>query len=200
MTKLVRAYSLFEMKSFEEKDGKRTFEGIATTPATDSYGDIVDPEGAVFDLPLPFLWMHDSSDPVGWIHTAKPSKKGIPITGEVANIADEGDLKKRLDMAWHYFKNKLVRGLSIGFNPLESTRIEGTYGYHFLKWRWVELSGVTIPANHEASITAIKSIDTKLRAASGLEQRSAPRPVARSPRVSGTPTPARPGGFFILPE
>lgn len=200
MTKIVRAYSTFELKSFEEKDGKRLFEGIASTPATDSYGDIVDPEGAEFALPLPFLWMHDSTDPVGWIHTAKPTKKGIPVTGEVANIPEEGELKKRLDKAWQYFKNKLVRGLSIGFNPIESARIEGTYGYHFTKWRWVELSGVTIPANHEATITAIKSIDTKLRAASGLEQRGAPRRVARTAPRSGTPLPGRPAGFFILPE
>jgi hypothetical protein len=61
----------------------------------------------------------------------------------------------------------LVRGLSIGFKPLESTDIDGTWGRRYVKWLWLELSGVTIAANGECSITNIKNIDTAQRAASG---------------------------------
>lgn len=195
-----RAYSVLEIRAAGEKDGKRLFSGIATTPTTDSYGDVVESKGAEFSLPIPLLWQHDSRDPIGWVTSAKVTEKGIEVEGEVADIADEGELKQRLATAWQMLKNKLVRGLSIGFNPIESARIDGTYGYRFLKWRWVELSAVTIPANMDASITAIKSIDTKLRAASGPEQRGARRPVVRSSPRSGTPAPGRPAGFFILPE
>ena len=60
---------------------------------------------------------------------------------------------------------KLVRGLSIGFSATESARIEPGYGLRFLKWQWLELSAVTIPANADCSITAIKSADQAIRRA-----------------------------------
>jgi HK97 family phage prohead protease len=167
-----RAYSVLEIRATGEANGKRTFSGIATTPATDSYDDIVEPKGAEFALPLPLLWQHNASDPIGWVTSAKVTAKGIEIQGEVASVTEEGPLKQRLSMAWDYLRNKLVRGLSIGFKPIESARIEGSYGYRYTKWKWLELSAVTIGANHEATITAIKSADAALRALSGPEQRA----------------------------
>ena len=160
-----RAYSILEIKSVDEE--KRKFTGVATTPSTDRVGDIVEPKGAQFKLPLPFLWQHNSSDPIGWVTKAHVTKEGIEVEGEIANIAEDGSLKERLKTAWQMIKAKLVRGLSIGFNSVESARIEGTYGYRFLKWEWLELSAVTIPANQEATITAIKSADSAYLAALG---------------------------------
>lgn len=162
-----RAFAVFNVKSTSIANGKRTIRGIATTPETDSYGDIVESEGAEFELPMPVLWQHDSSDPVGWVRAAKPNKNGIPVELEIADIAEPGPLKDRLDMVWQYVTNKLVRGLSIGFQSIESARIEGTYGYRFLKWKWLELSLVTIPANQAATITAVKSADAAMRTPSG---------------------------------
>ncbi len=75
--------------------------------------------------------------------------------------------------------------MSIGFNPIESSQIKDTWAEHFLKWEWLELSCVTIPANVDASITTIKSADEALLAASGDRQ----RPVVRlksTPGASGT--------------
>jgi HK97 family phage major capsid protein len=167
MTKKI-AYSTLEIKSIDEADGKRTFRGIATTPTADRSGDIVEPSGAEFQLPIPLCWMHDSSDPVGWVTSAKVTAKGIEIEGEIANLAEPASLKDRLDTAWAMLKSKLVRGLSIGFKPLEAARIADTYSYRYTKWLWLELSPVVIPANGEASITQIKSIDLEQRAASGL--------------------------------
>src|SRR5690606_30855986 len=66
----------------------------------------------------------------------------------------------------------LVRGLSIGFKSLEHTHIDGTYGMRFIKWLWLELSAVTIPANAEASIQTVKSIDARDRAVSGDGRRA----------------------------
>lgn len=180
-----RAYAVLEVRATGERDGKRTFSGIATTPTPDSYQDIVEPLGAVFDTPMPLLWQHDSRDPIGWMHFAKPTAKGIPFDAEVANIPDDGtngtrELITRLEKAWAYLKNKLVRGVSIGFNPEEWSRIEATGGFRYTKWRWLELSAVTIPANSDASITAIKSADAALRALSGPEQRAAARITAPS--------------------
>jgi HK97 family phage major capsid protein/HK97 family phage prohead protease len=168
-----RAYSLLEIKSFNEET--REITGIATTPTPDSYGDIVEPKGADFKLPIPFLYQHDASQPIGHVTKAKVSKEGIEVVIKLVKTDEPGTLKDRLDEAWQSIKLKLVRGLSIGFRSIEHTFIEGTNGIHFLKWLWLELSAVTIPANSEATITAIKSIDAQMRAASGRKQKTVVR-------------------------
>lgn len=162
-----RAYSTLEIKAATEDGGKRRFSGIASTPQTDRMGDVVEPKGATFKLPIPLLWQHDSRDPIGWITAARITDKGIEVDAEVASIEEDGALKTRLTTAWQMIKSGLVRGLSIGFNAEETARIEGTYGYHILKWLWLELSAVTIPANEQATILAIKSADQASLAASG---------------------------------
>lgn len=187
-----RAYSTLEIKTAVDAAGKRTFTGIASTPTTDRMGDVVEPKGAQFKLPIPLLWQHDSYQPIGWITAAKVTDKGIEVVGEVADVPEDGALKQRLAEAWQTLKAKLVRGLSIGFNSIESARIDGTYGLKFLKWEWLELSCVTIAANQEASITAIKSIDDALRAASGHQQRGAARHDL-TPGASGTSNAAQRG-------
>jgi HK97 family phage major capsid protein/HK97 family phage prohead protease len=159
------AYSTFTLKAID--DTRRIFEGIATTPTPDRTGDIVEPDGAQFTLPLPLLWQHDSKQPIGWVTDADVSNKGIRIRGEISNFSEPGRLKDRLDEAWQTIRAKLVGGLSIGFKSLEEARINDTFSYRIQKWLWLELSAVTIPANGEASITAIKSIAEKELAAFG---------------------------------
>lgn len=172
--KLNRAYSLFEIKSVDEE--KRIIKGVATTPTPDRMDDIVEPKGGVFTLPLPFLWQHMSSQPIGHVIKATVTSKGIAVEVQISKIDEPGKLKDRLDEAWQSIKYGLVKGLSIGFKGIETSRIEDTYGIRFLKWAWLELSAVTIPANSEATITAVKSIDTAIRAASGEEDDSEERP------------------------
>jgi uncharacterized protein len=194
---LKRAYSLLEIKAVDED--KREIVGIASTPSTDRYGDIVEPKGAEFKLPLPFLWQHDSGQPIGHVVKAKPMKDGIEVLVRLVKTDEEGTLKDRLDEAWQSIKLGLVRGLSIGFRSIEHTFIEGTYGVHFLKWDWMELSAVTIPANAEANITQIRSIDSQLRAASGHAQKGGVR-LMHSPGVSGTPASAHRGAVQLIPR
>lgn len=168
---LNRAYSTLEIKAVDGDGQKRTFSGIASTPTPDRVGDIVEPKGAQFKLPIPLLWQHDHRQPIGWVTSATVTAKGIEISGEVADIPEEGNLKARIDEAWQAIKNKLVRGLSIGFKPIESTDIQGSWAQRFTKWEWLELSAVTVAANSEASITAIKAIDIETRAALGLTRK-----------------------------
>jgi HK97 family phage prohead protease len=158
-----RAYSLLEVKAFDEDS--REFSGIATTPTPDRMGDIVDPLGAKFSLPIPLLWQHDASKPIGEVFEARPTKSGIQIKGRVFKATQSRTLMDRLDEAWESMKLRLVRGLSIGFSPKKEEPIKD--GFKFLEWDWLELSAVTIPANSEASILAVKSIDRQQRAASG---------------------------------
>jgi len=156
---LKRAYGVVELKEFD--DNKREFEGIATTISTDRYGDIVESSGAVFELPLPLLWQHNASAPVGHVTSATPTKKHIKVKGNLAKTEVAGNLKDRLDDAWQSLKLGLVRHLSIGFNPIKYEPVPESdkYGLHFLEWEWLELSFVTIPANAGAGITAIKSLN-----------------------------------------
>lgn len=185
-----RAYSTIEIKAVEEAGGKRTFTGIASTIRTDRMDDIVVPSGAVFKLPIALCWQHNTKEPVGWVRAARVSEKQIEVDCEIHNETQPGRLKDRLDEAWQSLKAKLVRGLSIGFNPLEYSRIDGSYGLKYLSWEWLELSPVTVPANSDSSITAIKAIDIETRAALGLTRKGV---VHLDAGLSGTSTPGASG-------
>lgn len=164
----VRGHSTLTIKEIEEVSSEeRVLTGIASTPATDRMDDIVEPDGAEFTLPIPLLWQHRADQPIGEVFYARKTKEGIEIKARIAKIKEPGALKDRIDDAWHTIKYGLVRGLSIGFKSLEHTHIDGTFGIRFIKWLWLELSAVTIPANSEATIQAIKSIDARDRAALG---------------------------------
>jgi HK97 family phage prohead protease len=155
-----RAYSLLDIKSISEDE--RVIEGIASTPTPDRMGDVVEPMGAKFALPMPLLWQHDAGQPIGHVEFAKPTKSGIPFKARLAQTDEPGTLKDRLDEAWQSIKLGLVRAVSIGFRSLEYSRMD-TGGLRFLEWEWLELSAVTIPANGDATINTIKSIDRELR-------------------------------------
>lgn len=178
-----RAYTLLEVK--EVNEDARVITGVASTPTADRMGDVVKPEGAVFQLPIPLLWQHDSSAPIGKVTEAKVTKKGIEITAEIAK-----GVSAKIDEAWALIKAGLVRGLSIGFRGLDTEQIPNSWGVVFEKWEWLELSAVTIPANAEASITTIKSIDRPLLAATGKEPTAADRP--ETPGASGSETTPNP--------
>jgi HK97 family phage prohead protease len=141
-------------------------EGIASTPAPDSYDDIVEPLGAKYAIPMPLLWQHRADSPVGHVEFAKPSKDAIPFKARIMNSDTPGPLKDRLDEAWESVKLGLIRAVSIGFKPLEFSRMENG-GLRFLSWQWLELSLVTIPANSEATINVVRSVDATERAATG---------------------------------
>ncbi len=150
-----------------DQNDKRYIEGIATTPTPDRMGDIVDPAGCSFDLPIPFLWQHNSDEPIGNVTSCVQTAKGITVKVEMPKMDIPGVLKDRLDEAYQSIKLGLVRGMSIGFAPLEYAYMEDTGGYRFSRWEWLELSAVTIPANMEASIATIKSLDRRQRRSPG---------------------------------
>ena len=152
-----RAYAILQIKSFD--DETRVITGIATTPTPDRSGDIVEPDGAQFQLPIPLLWQHNSREPIGEVFAATVTADGIEIQARLANVDEPGKLKDRLDEAWQSIKAKLVRGLSIGFSSIEEAQIKETYSFRYIKWLWLELSAVTIPANADATILTVKACD-----------------------------------------
>ncbi len=179
MADMQRAWSRMEVKSFNEST--RSFSGIASTPTPDRMEDIVEPMGAQYNLPIPLLWMHDSTQPVGHITSVKTGKGGITVTGTIVKVDEPPSLKEDLDRAWAMIKAKLVQGLSIGFNPLEHAPIPGSRGNRYTKWAWLELSCVTIPANMEASIINIKAMDNQQLAAIGNKAATVVRSVISTP-------------------
>ena len=143
-----KAYSTFEVKSFDEEE--RIITGIASTPTPDRDGDEVMPAGAKFTLPFPLLAQHDHSQPVGQVIHAKTTASGIHITAKI--VKDSG--LDYVERAWRQVKSGLLRGLSIGFRPTKS--LPGKKGRKFTEYDLFELSLVTIPANAEAGIATVK--------------------------------------------
>lgn len=151
-----RGYATFRIKSQDK--ASRIIEGIASTPTPDRMGDIVEPLGGKFKLPMPLLWQHDATKPVGHVLEAEATDEGIRFKARIESMDEPGPLKDRLDEAWHSVAKGLVRAVSIGFSPKEPPELLRTGGLRFLSWDWFELSLVTIPANAEATIDTIKSL------------------------------------------
>lgn len=190
---LKRAYSLLEVKEVTEEDDAYVVRGIATTPTPDRVNDIVDPLGATFAPQIPLLWQHNAEKPVGITELGKPTKKGIPFVSRIPKVKEAGALRDRIEEAVQSIRYKLVAAVSIGFRVLNDAveRLQSG-GYRFLETEILELSLVTIPAQPDAKITGIKSIDDRLQAASG-RKRSAVS-LIKSPPASRETTPVRKRG------
>jgi len=146
-----KAHSTFVIKSFDEEE--RIIRGIASTPEVDREGDIVEPKGGRFKLPLPLLAQHDHGQPVGHVVSASVGDEGIEIEAQLV----KGSGLPYVERVWKQVKAGLLRGLSIGFmaDGVEPTKS----GRRFTSWSWHELSLVTIPANASAGISAVKAYD-----------------------------------------
>lgn len=157
MTMANRAYAVLEVKSVSED--RRIIRGVATTPATDRVGDIVEPLGVSFKNPMPLLWQHKHDKPVGFVKFDKPTKDGITFEAELPTITEEGTLRDRIEEAWQSVKAGLVSAVSIGFRAVEYAFMDDG-GIRFSKSEVFELSLVTIPANADAVITS-KNFDAE---------------------------------------
>lgn len=163
-----RAYSILTVKAVEGE--QRIIRGIATTPSPDRVGDIVEPLGVKFNNPMPLLHQHDNSAPVGWVKFDKPTASGITFEAHLPIIEETGPLRDRVETAWGEVKAGLVRAVSIGFRALDNGyEVMKGGGIRFLKTEVMELSLVTIPAQADATIQLVKSVDTQQRAALGRE-------------------------------
>ena len=170
-----RAYSALEAKAFD--DEKRTFTGWATTPSTDRMQDSINPLGAKFKNPLVLLHQHRHDSPIGTVTFGEPTARGIPFEATIPEIKEAGPLRDRVETAWGEIKHGLVRAVSIGFRPLAYKPNEKG-GYDFDEVEIFELSSVSIPANADAVITAIKNFDAAAREQAGVTQSTDDKPAA----------------------
>jgi len=166
---LHRAYSVLAVRGVD--DATRVIRGIATTPAPDRSGDVIDPLGIAFKNPLPLLWHHDPTQPVGTVTFDAPTKDGVTFEATLPFVTEPGTLKDRIDEAYHSLVHKLIRGVSVGFalrgKAKDAVELLESGGLRFKATEVLELSLVTIPANAEAVISSIKSCD--VGAATGSE-------------------------------
>jgi len=178
-----RAYSLFEIKAVRED--QRLISGMASTPTPDRGGDIVEPKGVKFQNPLPLLLYHDTKRPVGSVKFGRPTDEGIPFEAHIADIAEPGPLKERVDEAWGSVKAGLLKGVSIGYRILANGAeyIRETGGLHLKSIEVFELSLVAVPMNAEATIQSIKSIDAPHLAAAGRQEPSSLAGVSAASRT-----------------
>lgn len=210
-----RAYSLIEVKSFDEE--QRVIRGIATSMTVDRMGDIVVPDGVRVAADIPLFLYHDSTKTVGRAKFGKPTKNGIPFEARLPKVEEEGLLKQRVDEAWQMCRYGLITAVSIGFRALEDAyEIMKNGGIKFLEVEVLELSLVPVPAQPDAVIQGIKSADPtaretlieKIKSADQAARRAASgakaggvvsRSVAGSsgfrPDVSGTSKSPASGGF-----
>jgi len=168
-----RAYSVLSIKAID--DATRVIRGIATTPTVDRVGDIIEPLGMKFTNPMPFLWQHMADKPIGTVKFDTPTATGIGFEATIADpeTVESETLKDRLREAWDSMKLGLVRAVSVGFRPIEYSYMEEG-GVRFIESECFELSAVTIPANSDAVINEIKSIDAALRKAAGVSEPEIP--------------------------
>lgn len=143
-----KAFSQLQIKRFDEAEG--IIEGIASTPTTDRVGDIVEPMGAHFNLPLPLHHEHDRKDVVGEVFEATATPQGIEFKARIAK-----DVSEQIAEVWRRVNGGLIKFVSIGFRATKFEPI--AKGFRFTEWTWDELSLTTIPCNPEASITATKA-------------------------------------------
>lgn len=197
LTQKQQKFFVLEQKAIAETASHWIIRGIATTPRVDRVGDIVRPRGARFDRMPKLMLYHDSTKPIGNLTKATPSDSGIPFEAAIPKVAEPGVVRDRIDEAIHSIKYDLLSYVSIGFKPIEYEPIDKNDRYgaqDFKTWDWFELSVVTIPAQPDAVITGIKSIDDQLRAqraksidlaARASSGTSAPQSKSR-PGASGT--------------
>lgn len=124
-----------------------SFTGWASTADLDLVGDSVDPAGAVYELPLPLLWMHDHAQPVGVVESAHLSGKGIRVSFRLL-----GEVEKTREAVALIEAGALA--LSIGFLPLEAEPLPNG-GTRYRRWRWNELSIVSVACNPAARIDRV---------------------------------------------
>lgn len=135
-------------------NGKRTVRGLASSISVDRMGDIVEPRGGSWRLPIPLLWQHSQKDPIGWVRSIEVRKDGLWIEAEIA----EGF--SRADETWQMVQAGLLDSFSIGFRALKSEPLPGG-GLRFTSWELLEVSVVSVPANPDAKISGSKLPEAK---------------------------------------
>jgi len=148
-----------ESKNFKLKikqiGEKGEFEGYAATFGNkDTVGDVIEPGAFTKTLQenpnVPILWQHKPDEPIGITTEIVQDQHGLYVKGQL-NLATT-----RGREAYELLKQGVIKGLSIGYETLKETWINGIR--HIKEVRLWEYSLVTFPANTSAQVVAVKSV------------------------------------------
>jgi len=157
----------FETKVLAEDNGAITGIGWKFSQA-DRIGDMIDADafkGAV--MPLPLLFGHDPSDPIGIWETAEAKGDSLQLSGKLLI-----DAVPRAREVFALVKAGAVRGISIGFATKRAvSRIGG--GRTIKALELLEASLVTIPMHPGARVTSAKDAVSALRVAAAIQRATA---------------------------
>lgn len=137
----------------DSDNGTLTLEGLAVP-----YGTAVDYAGIserfapdAFDADAvtgsPLLWAHQRDEPIGHITAALNEPEGLRVEAVIQPTTRGRDAATLL-------RSGSVRGLSVGFEPLEWS--DGTDGFTYTRAKLHELSITPLPAYPDAQVTATR--------------------------------------------
>jgi len=149
------------------KSLKKAFRFVASTSASDRYGDVIDQNGwhlEAFKRNPIVLFNHNSLDlPIG---KGKVEVKNNQLMIDV-EFDQSDEFAKKIEQK---VKDGFINAVSVGFNPIEATprssldknhKYYSKFGTFYSKSELLEVSIVTIPANSEATMS--KSIQKGLK-------------------------------------
>ena len=99
------------------------------------------------------LWQHNSDEPLGVFTSMEEDDIGLKLTGQIAMKTQRGA------EAYELMKMKAISGLSIGFIPEVEEWNKETGIITLTQVDLWETSLVTFPANDEARVQDVKSIE-----------------------------------------
>jgi HK97 family phage prohead protease len=158
-----KIYKTFQVGKVEKASDDMSLTFTISTGMKDRDGDIVAPEGIQaneFAANPVMLWSHDyQSLPVARSVQLWKDANGIKAKAQFQPDSNYHDSYSgiRGSMVYRMYKTGFLNAVSVGFNPLESERLEkkgpnGQHGTHFKRWELLEFSAVPVPSNTAALV------------------------------------------------
>jgi uncharacterized protein len=143
----------FKVKNLDTA-GDGSFEGMLAAYGNVDYGnDLIEPGAFVRTLnakrSVPLLWQHDPKQPIGTLECTD-SPQGLMVKGQLLMSLPMAE------DAYKLLKSKVISGLSIGYDTIQESVIDGVR--HLKELRLWEGSIVTFAMNPLATVTAVKSL------------------------------------------
>lgn len=160
-------YKSFELKAQDNGIVAGYFSTYDKTP--DSYGDIIEP-GAFTETikkraesghPFPLCFNHDFSAVIGAVKTIEDREKGPYIEAEFLDTAQAQDVRKMLQSGAIYQFSFAYDVLGARL-PDEEEKKAGVTNV-LTKLEVFEVSVVTVPANQNAQVTEVKSVEPETK-------------------------------------
>lgn len=168
-----KVFKLEDIKLYHDDDnGERKFEGYASTFGNvDRVGDVVEPGAFAKSLSqhrdektMPAMLLHhDMKRPIGKWTSMTEDGKGLRVIGSLTQGVRDSD------EAYALLKDGALNSMSIGYQVVDEEYNSKSKTNHLKEIRLHEVSLVTIPANAEALVSAVKDVDGEINIRS-LEQ------------------------------